>query len=439
MNLRLRLDVCYQHLGNFMHKLLFFVLLLSATLQPLYSYSQTQPPVDLATLEIGRIRPLKNPLFSFFRQDKNLGFFDNATRPIVFELIDEAKVKIDIEIYEMKDENFRNKILDSLKRKVKVRIIKDPSAVGDGCDELDPTEVDLSKIDSKTDSIKYRKAKDCNKDKLFVAKFISLGGVYRYFNKKELCAIPNDQCYMHGKMLIQDDQKVLLSTGNWNPTSFCQSSSLSTTCNRDFSFVTKNRKMIRTLKSIYEHDFVGQKYDLKSILKKGSHALTVSPYAINPLIQMIKSAKKSIWLNNQYLREGVLIEALMDAAKNRGVSVHIMLEDTCHFGTISKSDQEWLPILFPQMEASGIELKFFTKKVLVKGHVGYLHAKSLVVDEEVGWVGSVNGSEDSLYNNREFGVVFKMKKSVRELVSILKSDFYHPAAIDWHDALRCIK
>jgi phosphatidylserine/phosphatidylglycerophosphate/cardiolipin synthase-like enzyme len=399
----------------------------------LNSNAQTMPPVDLSSLTVGPIRPLPGPFFSFLQKKSNIGLFDNAERPIVYELIAQAKKSIDIEIYEMKDAKIRSLLLKALERKVRIRIIKDPNTVGDMCNELDPTPINLTTV--KPNAIE--KSQACNEEKLFVASYRQAGGEYNFYNKENLCAINKQYCFMHGKMLIKDKERVLLSTGNWNPSSLCSSDNMSSTCNRDYSFVTKNKKVVQTLSKIFEHDLRGEKYDLRTVLQEGSKAISVSPYVIDPILQLIKSAKKSIWINNQYLKESVVNEALIEAAKVRGVAVNIILSDVCNYGSVSESDKKVLPPLFEKMEASGIKLKFFTKKILINGHPGYMHAKAIVSDSKIGWVGSVNGSVSSIYKNREFGIFFKHKKSIRKLLNQLRQDFQARGAINWQDSMDC--
>ncbi len=66
------------------------------------------------------------------------GLYENAEKPIAYDLIRSANHQIDIEIYEMKDKTFRNLLLNKLSEGVHVRIVKDSNTIGDSCDELSP-------------------------------------------------------------------------------------------------------------------------------------------------------------------------------------------------------------------------------------------------------------------------------------------------------------
>jgi phosphatidylserine/phosphatidylglycerophosphate/cardiolipin synthase-like enzyme len=62
-----------------------------------------------------------------------------------------------------------------------------------------------------------------------------------------------------------------------------------------------------------------------------------------------------------------------------------------------------------------------------------------VIDNKLAWVGSVNGSVNSTTKNREFGIIFKTKKSVKKLVKIMDEDFNHPFSTTWEKSLACEK
>ena len=163
------------------------------------------------------------------------GLFLNSQNPVAYQLIKKAKKSIDIEIYEMKDKLFRNLLLEAAsQRKVKVRILSEANSVGNSCNELSPE-------DLPTDTVQ------CKLDKEFVRSLLALGGVYKNFNKELLCGIVDKKCWMHGKMMIVDGTRVLLSTGNFNDSSFCNLEAKPRKCNRDYSYLS--------LTHIFSYDF----------------------------------------------------------------------------------------------------------------------------------------------------------------------------------------
>ena len=51
-----------------------------------------------------------------------------------------------------------------------------------------------------------------------------------------------------------------------------------------------------------------------------------------------------------------------------------------------------------------------------------LHAKALIIDEEKGFIGSFNFTQNSLENNREIGI-FINGKSISKIVNIFNKDW----------------
>jgi phosphatidylserine/phosphatidylglycerophosphate/cardiolipin synthase-like enzyme len=354
------------------------------------------------------------------------GLFINSEEAKAYELIEKADKSIDIEIYEMKDPKFRKLVLEALDRGVKVRIIKDPGTVGESCDEL--------KIEKEDDD-----TEQCTLDKNFVKTLKAKGGEYVYFNKKNLCGIKGTHCFEHGKMIITDKRNVLLSTGNFNSSSLCNSEEKLDKCNRDYSFVIRDRGAVKLLRDVFENDFKGEDYDLKELINDHNESrVTISPFSLEPIVEAIKSAKKEIWIQNQYLEEETWNEELIQAS-NRGVKVNLMVADFCTYGSITESKKKKILEIYSKFQSAGIKAKAFTNKIKINKEPGYLHSKALLLDEETGWIGSVNGSSTSTSNNREFGVFFRNNKSIEKLKSQMVQDFNHPRAIAWQDSLECKK
>lgn len=402
--------------------------------QPL-SFAATPPRQDSASVSSATDQSiLENDLlkkYEVIREkprvrwfDSSAGLFDQAKTQIAYQLIAKAQYTIDIEIYEMKDPKFRDLLIQALKRGVQIRIVKDSSTVGDSCSEWQP--------------IEEKDSKSCRDEKNFVQTLQNLGATYSLFNKKELCGIEGKSCFEHGKVMIIDHTRALLSTGNFNSSNLCNLEEKPDQCNRDYSYVTRNKKVIEALSSIFEMDLKNKRWDFEKVISEQSAALTISPFSKSRLISFIQSAKQSLWIQNQYLNDPEWNEAILQAAE-RGVKVNVMLADLCAFGRPTELNQKRAQELFPKFEASGVQVKFFTQQIQVKGQKGYLHAKAMLVDERVAWVGSINGSVTSTEQNREFGVFFKGKKYVKLLLNTIRSDFENTKAIHWQQSLNCVK
>lgn len=394
---------------------------LAQTLPPLWKNTLVITPSQLAPLAA---EPANDPL---------LGLHDNGVTAPVYDLVNQAKVSLDIEIYELKDITFRQLLLNAAKRKVKIRIIKDPATIADTCDETTPVLA--------TDK------PACIEEKTFVSALNKIGGSYTYFNKQNLCGVPGKVCYMHGKLIIADKKRALISSGNFSTNSLCggisQMPTKPSACNRDYTYVTANKIVIEKLQNVFDKDLTEVAYDLKKVVlgKDAKITITVSPTAAHTLITLIKLAKKQILISTQYLNDPLINVELMKAAQERKIQVRTLVSDLCYYGanTMSATAKANYRKLFDQMEHSGMDVLFFTKDLRVADKAGYNHSKAIAIDGNLAWVGSINYSEESLYKNREFGVLFAAPKEVKKLTNSIERDMVNPGAIDWEkEKERCV-
>lgn len=363
--------------------------------------------------------------FSFSAQAAVDRLYDNASdgSPAI-GLIRSARQSLDLEIYTMKDQTVASEILAALKRGVRVRIIQAANPVMDNCPVFKPN------VPGTTP--------DCLALRALVARVNQGGGKYIPFSY-ELCGTPGSFCYQHGKLIIQDKTTAMISTGNLDPSNLCDIPELPAHCNRDFSVVTTDKDVTVALNQIFEKDLVGQAYDLGSVLR-GSPRLTASPLSLNPLVNFINSATKTIQIHNQYLYDSDLNNALMAAAK-RGVKVFVMVASVSAFGKMNPTAdltkiQRWTTS-FQAFDAAGVRSKIFDDHMTINGQPGYLHAKAILVDSARAWVGSVNGSIQSLTQNREYGLFSNDPTLVKHLGEIMYADFANRNAETWKQSLVC--
>jgi cardiolipin synthase len=358
-------------------------------------------------------------------------FYENASSTPIFQLIQSAKSSIDIEIYEIADTKVQAGILAAMDRGVKVRVVQESEAYATNCPVFDP-------IDPKDGA-------DCKSQKNLIQNVRSKGGTYVPFSYQQFCADTGFHCLEHGKIVLIDRQHALISTGNFNATNLCDPSGTTnlTTCNRDYSIVSSDPNVVLTLTTIFENDLKGNAYDLPAILKSSSAVkLTVSPYSLDPIIQFIRSAKSSIQIENQYLKDSGMNAELIAAAK-RGVKVYVVVSSSCAFGKLDPTKDAgaigmWKGT-FTAFDNSGIHSRIFTKQMKVGGYGGYLHAKAIVVDGNRAWVGSVNGSTQALTKNREFGIFVSDSTQVSKLARFLTADLTNQNSESWQESLLCTK
>lgn len=354
------------------------------------------------------------------------GLYVNGKETVHYALIDAAKKTIDIEIYEMSDVDFLNALRRAIARKVRVRVVKDPTPVGNKCPLFGPQA--------------NRAVNDgCENERKFMDEVVKSGGSYKAFIKENLCGVEGQSCFQHGKLIIVDGRAALVSSGNFNSSNLCNLNENPSKCNRDYSFVTRNRKVIAALTRIFEKDDAGKRYSvLAEVPVATQKRLTVSPHSLDPLRAFIRSAKKSVAVQNQYLKDPELNEALLDAAKS-GIDVKITLASACSFGRPSANEARKLTEIFTAFDTAGINTRMHTSQVRIQGRPGYMHAKAIVIDGKRAWMGSINGSTTSLMKNREYGLYFHDRRSVRQLVETMDADFKDPGTQTWEESIRCAK
>ncbi len=348
--------------------------------------------------------------------------YDNVQGAPHLEMINGAKKSIDIEIYSMKNSKVLNALKSAIKRGVKVRIVQEPRPVSDQC-------LVFNQITAGDDA-------KCVEQKSFVAFVRKNNGKYVPFDKG-LCGIPDSNCFQHGKVIIVDKNMVLMSTGNFNSSSFCDDAESPTVCNRDYSIVSRDPDVVKTIQKVFDADVAGRSIDIAAVLRTPeARRVTISPMSLDPIVAFIDSARKTIQLQNQYLKNPDYNAALVRAAK-RGVKVFVMVASACAFGRPKPRQIEQWNQIYGEFDAAGIHTKTFNASIPIGGRPGYLHSKAILVDSERAWVGSVNGSTTSLTLNREYGLFSTEAQVVRELGTVLYSDYVQKGTQSWRDSLRC--
>lgn len=140
-------------------------------------------------------------------------------------------------------------------------------------------------------------------------------------------------------------------------------------------------------------------------LRFNSSKLIISPDdAENKIISLIDSAKESVYIENYYFTNEKIAFSLINA-KNRGVKVKVLMEKN-----------EGVEKVYNILISNGIEAKIDENSRLI-------HAKVIVIDEEIIIVGSHNLTKAAMKNNREISVVLFDRDLAKELIKIFEEDF----------------
>lgn len=353
------------------------------------------------------------------------GVYDHAEDGSpVLRMIESAESSIDIEIYELNDPTVRKALTKAVQRGVPTRIVIEPAPVGVCNSFLPPTP---------------ENNEACHKRREVINELTSAGVKVVPFNK-ELCGGGVRNCFQHGKMLLVDRKAALISTGNFNSSSFCNEEGNPTKCNRDYSVVTRDSDVIMALHNIFERDFAATPYDINQLVTPGVRAkLSVSPVAEPDLIGLINSAQQTLQIQAQYLKEPELNAAIQKAAQ-RGVKVEATMASTCAFSRYPKESTKLsLQQFYNPMLQAGVNMRFFTEANRINGKRAYMHAKVFLADDARMWIGSINGSTRSTEANREFGLFLRRPEWIAKIKQILAKDLNSSGNEDFMSNLDCVK
>jgi phosphatidylserine/phosphatidylglycerophosphate/cardiolipin synthase-like enzyme len=143
-----------------------------------------------------------------------------------------------------------------------------------------------------------------------------------------------------------------------------------------------------------------------------SRSLIVLPDdAATPILEAIGKAKKTLRVKMFVFSDPALVDAVIDAHKRR-VKVHVMLNPE------RRSGEEDNEATRKTLEKAGIEVKDSNPAV------DLTHEKSMVVDDEVVFVKSLNWATKNLTETRDYAVVTDHRHEVEEVVACFEADWH---------------
>jgi cardiolipin synthase len=128
------------------------------------------------------------------------------------------------------------------------------------------------------------------------------------------------------------------------------------------------------------------------------------------IVDAINDAKKSLRIKMFLFSDPELIKAVIDAHE-RGVNVKVMLNPA------RRSGEEENEITRKVLEEAGVNVKdtnpFF----------GLTHEKSMVVDEELAFIKSLNWETKNLTETRDYAIITSHKHEVEEIILCFEADW----------------
>lgn len=203
---------------------------------------------------------------------------------------------------------------------------------------------------------------------------------------------PTLYTYTHEKAVIVDGTSVWIMTMN---VTFSSPSS-----NREYLALDTDPDDIAEAEDIFQADFTNAGAN-------PTGKLLVAPInARARLLDLINNAQTKLDVEDEELSDSQIVPALV-AAHDRGVAVRVVLSDDSPTTAMANA--------VAALEADGIAVK--------KLATPYVHAKAIVADDVLAYVGSENLTQNSLDANRELGLVVSAPSEVTKVESTIDADF----------------
>lgn len=208
----------------------------------------------------------------------------------------------------------------------------------------------------------------------------------------------------HEKSMIVDNKKAMVSTMN-ETRAFMKM--------LDFGVFVYDRSVVDEMNKVFQADLDNSSNNEKNTPQLDNDFLVWSPVnSHDRIVNLIASAKREIQLIVENLGNADVQNALIDAAQ-RGVAVQVLVP-LCNLTKLNLN--------YPYVQALR-SAKVDAKMVPGTGteEIPYVHAKSIVVDNNQVFLGSENFSNNSLLYAREVGIILNDS----DLANKVQSLFYN--------------
>jgi len=219
----------------------------------------------------------------------------------------------------------------------------------------------------------------------------------------------------HEKSFVVDGNRALIMTFNWVSKYYATG--------RDFGIIDSDAHDVSAIEDTFNDDWKGsgssdsEKASLGGNNSDAGEDLLWSPGSEQPLLDLISSAQKSLYIYNEEMADADITKALIDAAR-RGVAVYVVMTGSAQW--------KWQ---FAELTTAGAHVHTYADE---DDAPLYIHAKMIVVDEGSAdaraFVGSENFSKGSLDENRELGIITADSQIIARLLKTFTADWRGAAA-----------
>jgi cardiolipin synthase A/B len=198
--------------------------------------------------------------------------------------------------------------------------------------------------------------------------------------------------YTHAKVVIVDATKAFIMTMNATGSAF--------TDNREYVAIDTDAADVAEAEAIFQADWTG------AAITPTGKLLTAPANAEDRLVALVDQAASTVDVEAEIFSAASILEALGRADK-RGVAVRVVLSDETPSAAQTQAVNAMKAVDIPVRQLK----------------TPFLHAKTIVVDGQRAYVGSINFTVNSLTNNRELGVVVGKKAEVDKIAAAFALDF----------------
>lgn len=196
--------------------------------------------------------------------------------------------------------------------------------------------------------------------------------------------------YTHAKYMVLDDQVLVLSSANFSRAGFA--------ADRDVVVFDREPRDVREASNLFRADWDRIRPTL------GDPNLVVSPYnARAKLKALLMRARRSLMLYAEEVIDPGIVATLVNRARH-GVDVRVLAATTS-----------------PSAARSLSRVGIYPRRLFAP----YIHAKVIVADTSVAFMGSENLSRTSLDRNRELGLIVRDGAVVHRIVQVFARDWQH--------------
>ena len=214
----------------------------------------------------------------------------------------------------------------------------------------------------------------------------------------------------HEKSMVIDRKTAFIMSLNWAPKYFGET--------RDYALVTTVAEEVNEVAGCFEADW--QRTDFTS--PANSPLIWSVGRSREEVINFIRSAKKTLYVQHEKYVDAPVIEALVEARAKRDVKVHAMALRIHSLRDFYRTEG-----------IAGLRLLEDLGIHIHKLHGLHLHAKLMIADEERALLSSFNFYPKCFNERRELGIRFEDPTLISRLVKIFQVDWENSKRMDLSD------